>query len=131
MNFVKILAGAGPAPIVPTAEDAIGELMQCLMIVPEWIGREAAVSHHFRSDALIGLGAMIHQYLQIGVAMNINKTGCGHQPGAIHCLGRFGGRDSANFGDDSIAYQKVAGSGRISCTIDNCGVPEKDQLRFS
>ncbi|MEP6540117.1 MAG: hypothetical protein ABJF23_32620 [Bryobacteraceae bacterium] len=86
MDLREIFLRAGPAPIVTSAEDAIGELVERGAIFSERIRREAAVPHYFRGVPLIGLSAVIGQDLKVGVAVNVNKAGSSNQAGAIYYL---------------------------------------------
>ena len=88
--------------------------MEILMIVPEWIGSEAAVPYYFLGDALVRLRAMVGEHLRIGMTMNIDGSRCCGQPGTIYCPGRFRLRNIADFGNDSVAHQNVAGTRRLA-----------------
>ncbi len=105
-GFSEILLGATPGPIAVVAkEDAIGKVLDFVTVGSARIGGKAAVSDDFGGDALVGLGAVAGEDLEVGVAMEVNEAGGDDEAGAVE-IEAVGGRRYGTDGENGVAVEE-------------------------
>ncbi len=100
--------------------------MQRVEIVRERVRRESAIADHFGRHALVGLGPMVLQNLQIRVAVDVDESRRRDQTRAVEDL-RLGRLNRAESRDNTVRDEQVAQTRRRQRTVNERGMAKENQ----